>query len=253
MTALCTPDCTDGASRWKAAVEESCQNQWLRSGDRYVPADTISGRFTDGLSIVCTQSSRNEWCLLESYDWVGSDVVQVDCDTSPADPWCINKANPSPNNSRISTLYDDDLLCSECFTKMLRQRVTSDFLPNTDFSDYLANELQDIEKVCSMTTEDITTRAVPWYPELSDGAEIGITTTSATTTAQPTPTACAGRMIDIRPDLEEELSCHDIAEKYRVGSGEVAMATRNEYCEATEPICLPNECSLHYVVANQTW
>lgn len=253
VTTLCTAGCTDGAKQWKTAVEEACGDQYLLSGDKYVPADTLSGRFTDGLNVACAQSSTNQWCLLESYDWVGSDVVQVDCEVFPEDPWCLNKAEPSANNSRISTLYDDELLCSECFIKMLRLRVNSDFLPDADFSDYLTDEIQDIEKVCSVESEPLTTRAVPWYPELSDAPLIGITSTPTSTTAEPTATACTGRTVDIVPDLEEEMSCHDIAEKYEAGSGAVAMATKNEYCTTTEKICLPEKCTLYSVETNQTW
>lgn len=253
VVALCTTECTAGAQRWKAAVGAACADQYIRSGDKFVPADTLSGRFSDGLNVACAASSSKEWCLLESYDWVGSDVVQVNCEANPQDPWCINKAEPLANNSRISTLYDDKLLCSECFIKMLRLRVKSDYLPDADFSDYLTDELQDIEKVCGKESEAITTRAVPWYPDVSDGPLIGIPTTTSTSTAQPTPTLCTGRMVDIVPDLEEGMICHDIAEKYETGSGEVAIATKNNLCRTTKPICLPQKCTLYAVEANQTW
>lgn len=253
VATLCTAECTAGAQRCRTTVRDACADQHVRSGDKYVPADTLSGLFFDGLVVACAQSSAKAWCLLESYDWVGSDVVQVDCEANPADPWCINKAEPLANNSRISTLYDAALLCSECFVKMLRLRVNSDYLPNADFSDYLTEELQDVEKVCGHESEPITTRAVPWYPELLDAPLIGIPTTPSTTTAQPTPTACTGRTFDIVPDLKEEMTCHDIAEKYETGSGEVAIATKDGLCRATKPICLPQKCTLYAVEAGQTW
>lgn len=253
MATLCTAECTASAQRWRTTVRDACTDQYVRSGDKYVPADTLSGRFSDGLVVACTKSSTKAWCLLESYDWVGSDVVQVDCEANPADPWCINKAEPLANNSRISTLYDDALLCSECFVKMLRLRVNSDYLPDADFSDYLTEELQDVEKVCGHESEPITTRAVPWYPELSDAPLIGIPTTPSTTTTQPTPTACTGRTVDIVPDLKEEMTCHDIAEKYKTGSGEVAIATKDDLCRTTKPVCLPQKCTLYAVEAGQTW
>ncbi|OAA74234.1 LysM domain-containing protein [Cordyceps fumosorosea ARSEF 2679] len=253
VAGLCTKDCTAGAARWRTDVKAACADQYVRSGDRYVPADTLSGRFTDGLNVACAQSSKDQWCLLASYDWVGSDVVQVDCDANPADPWCLNKAEPLANHSRISTLYDEELLCSECFVKMLRLRVNSDFLPDADFSDYLTDELQDVERVCGSKAEPLTTRALPWYPELTDGPLIGITTTpTTTTTARPTATVCAGRTVDIGPDLEQEMSCHDIAEKYEVGSGAVAMATRSEFCYTDKPICIPQKCTLYTVEDGQT-
>ncbi len=86
VATLCTAECTAGAQRWRTTVRDACADQYVRSGDKYVPADTLSGRFFDGLVVACAQSSAKAWCLLESYDWVGSDVVQVDCEANPADP-----------------------------------------------------------------------------------------------------------------------------------------------------------------------
>ncbi|KAI0206818.1 LysM domain-containing protein [Astrocystis sublimbata] len=254
VATICTPSCISSAADWKLQVESACMDDYLRSGERYVPADTLSGRFVEGLNMACIKSSSNEWCLPASYDWVGSDVVQVDCDMFPTDPWCLNRADPSSDNSRISALYDDDLLCSECFLKILHARVTSDFLPDTDFSDYLVNEFQDVQNVCQTTVGELVTRIVPGYPHITDGGELGIPTTSPTTTSDPIPTStvCAGRMIDIRPDREEGLTCHDIAEKYELASGEFAIATKSEYCDATGPICVPNTCNLYLVDMDDT-
>jgi hypothetical protein len=257
VTKLCTSRCIDAAGLWKTKVESACASEWLRYGDRYVPADTLSDRISEGLNMACMQDSANQWCLIESYEWVGSDVVQVDCEAFPTDPWCLNRAEFSANQSRMSTLYDDELLCSECFMKQLHARVTSEFLQDTDYAEYLINEYQDIENICKKSVGELVTRIVPGYPHLTDGPDIGkpaytppVTTTPAAT---PTPTACAGRVVDIRPLLEEELDCHDIAEKYEMASGSLAVATKSDWCKTDVEICIPLACNLYYTQINDTW
>ncbi|KAL8634348.1 MAG: hypothetical protein Q9228_008059 [Teloschistes exilis] len=49
------------------------------------------------------------WCLLESQDWVGSDIVRPDCTANPSDPSCADPTNVSPENERIANLYGDDV------------------------------------------------------------------------------------------------------------------------------------------------
>jgi len=237
-------------------VEAACANDYLRSGERYVPADTLSGRFVEGLNMACMQSSFKEWCLPQSYEWTGSDVVQVDCDANPTDPWCLNRADFGANQSRMSTLYDDDLLCSECFLKFLHARVTSEFLQDTDFGDYLVDEFQDIQNVCQTTVGELVTRVIPGYAHITDAAEIGRpTTTGSPTTTDPTPTpiACSGRTVDVRPDRENGLTCHDIAEKYQIASGEIAIATKSDICDSQGEICIPPTCNLYQTARNDTW
>lgn len=51
------------------------------------------------------------WCLTESQDWVGSDIVRADCSTNPSDPTCGGNASAiAAENSRMANLYDDTLV-----------------------------------------------------------------------------------------------------------------------------------------------
>ena len=47
--------------------------------------------------------------MIESQDWVGSDVIRPDCFQDPTDPSCTDSANVPADNQRIANLYDDDL------------------------------------------------------------------------------------------------------------------------------------------------
>lgn len=60
-----------------------------------------------------SSSADSSFCLLESQDWVGSDVIQPSCSGSN-DTSC----DPSnPENSRMANLYNDDLVCITQFNK----------------------------------------------------------------------------------------------------------------------------------------
>ena len=50
------------------------------------------------------------YCLLDSQDWVGSDVIRPDCTVDPTDPSCTDPADMSPDNERLANLYADDVV-----------------------------------------------------------------------------------------------------------------------------------------------
>lgn len=256
VVTLCTPRCINAAGLWKTNVESACASDWLRHGERYVPADTLSDRISEGLNMACMQDSAKQWCLIESYEWTGSDVIQIDCEAFPEDPWCLNRADFSANQSRMSTLYDDELLCSECFMKQLYARVTSEFLQDTDYGDYLVNEYQDVQNVCKKSMGELVTRIVPAYPHLTEGPDIGkpeyTSPVTSTPAATPSPTACAGRVVDIRP-LLEDFDCHEIAEQFELASGSLAAVTGNNYCTTDVEICIPQACNVYRTQVNDTW
>lgn len=238
-----------------------CYGEFLRSGDRLVEADTLSTRFVEGLGIACLQSSSNDWCFVESQEWVGSDVVRPDCAANPSDAWCINPANVSAENSRMANLYEDEVLCSECFLKLMHARISSEFLPDEDHSDYLVEQFQDIQEVCQTTiAANIMTRALPNYPVVL--------------TATPTYGEGPGTVIAYEPETTElscsegqqlidvidvstsdsVQACQEISLRYGVATGNLVVATGNEACyvELGE-ICGPEPCRLLRVSKGQTW
>ena len=250
----------ESSRQWKEEVVESCEGEYLRSGGRLVEADTLSARFVVGLEIACLQSSSNEWCFVESQEWVGSDVVRPDCDANPSDPWCSNPANVTSENSRMANLYDDELLCSECFLKLMHARIGSEFLPDEDHSDYLVEQFQDIQEVCHTTlAASIMTRPLPDYP-------VVVTPTPtygegpATVTEEPSETtlACEGhqRVIGVRRHSSNDSfqACNDVAQLYNVATGNLLVLTGNNECHVeSEELCVPWDCQLSRVREGQTW
>lgn len=143
--------------------------------------------------------------MIESFNWVGSDIIRPDCSADPTDPSCSDPSNVTEQNQRIANLYNDTLLCSDCFMKMFYQRLSSDYLPDADYSEYLVDQFQDIQDVCSTTIGNLSTRAFYAYPAATilvanattapvngSGTTATATTTSASITTSsvvtPTPT-----------------------------------------------------------------
>ncbi|MAD84850.1 MAG: hypothetical protein CL912_17975 [Deltaproteobacteria bacterium] len=79
--------------------------------------------------------SSSGLCLIDSYDWIGSDIIRPDCSDSSTEPQCLDPDDVPDENRRIANLYADDLLCSDCFLKMFYLRVASPYLPVLDYSD----------------------------------------------------------------------------------------------------------------------
>ncbi|KAJ0327515.1 hypothetical protein COL5a_005895 [Colletotrichum fioriniae] len=127
----------------------------------------------------------------ESQEWVGADVLRVDCDANPSDPTCGGNSTDIPEaNVRLANLYEDDILYT---------RISSIFLPDTDYSEYLADQIFDISDVCNKTVPDFTV-ALPWdYQTAStlSSVNVGSSTTAvatATSTAAAT-TTCVGQTL----------------------------------------------------------
>jgi hypothetical protein len=256
---LCTSGCLESSRAWNEDVAESCDGEFLRSGDRLVEADTLSARFIAGLDVACLKSSSNDWCFVESQEWVGSDVVRPDCSTDPSNPWCINPANISSENSRMANIYDDDLLCSECFLKLMHTRISSQFLPDEDHSDYLVEQFQDIQEVCQTTiVTEVMTRALPNYPVVLTATPTFGKGPGTVEEPEPEPLTCEADQVIISVmgtrSNDSFQACNDIALLTNVATGNLLVLTGNEACYVEEEeICAPRGCQLHRVSAGQTW
>lgn len=192
LTQLCTSDCTASATSWVSDVLSTCVNDDLVIQGRRVPAATVADRFLEGLGVACLQSSGS-WCMIESQSWQGSDIVRPDCTTDPSDPSCTSgdPSNVTSDDARLSQLYSDEMLCSGCFVELFNLRLTSNYLPDDDYSDYLVGQFQDIQDVCNTTVGAISTRFFAGYNSATVVSNITTATTSVsvtTTTSSTTST-----------------------------------------------------------------
>ena len=150
VTNLCTPACIASTAKWWSDVQTSCASENIAAYGKMIPAETITGRFFDGLGSACLQSDMSSsssasnnsvpcanttsaltssapysnassasnttssgpsWCLIESQEWTGSDIIRPDCTTDSSDLSCEDPLNVSPENGRIASLYSHDTVC----------------------------------------------------------------------------------------------------------------------------------------------
>ena len=144
VTSLCTTACIASTAKWWSDVQDRCATDTIAAYGKMIPAESVAGRFSDGLNIACltsdsssagsgpysnssssltgsapysnssslsnATSSGSSWCLIESQDWVGSDIIRPDCSIDSTDPSCLEPLNVSPENERIANLYPNDMV-----------------------------------------------------------------------------------------------------------------------------------------------
>lgn len=128
---------------------------------------------------------------------------------------------------------------------MMYQRLTSPYLPDHDYSDYLIGQYQDILDVCNYTNNmpDLVIRVPPDY------------TTAVPPTLEFNVTAdvtCTGQTI-VKSTLDPNANCNTIAQAFKVATGDVQAATGDDNCAiSTTSICLPAPCTLHQIATDDT-
>jgi hypothetical protein len=117
--------------------------------------------------------------------------------------------------------------------------VSSIFLTDSDHSDYLIDQLQDIEDVCSTVLPEVTIRNLPPYP-------VAPITTTPTTSAPVTTSTCAGQTVN------GGSGCNSLSTTYGVATGDIQALTGDANCQIKTSMCLPAACSLQTVPSGQT-
>ncbi|PQE27499.1 hypothetical protein CJF31_00009116 [Rutstroemia sp. NJR-2017a BVV2] len=241
ITTVCDGNCTIEARDWDLDISLAYADEWINSYGKLIPADSISGRFVDGINTVCLGSTTDDrWCLGAAQNYTGSDVIQPDCTVNPTDPSCTGN-DTVPEYTRMANLYTDDVVCDNCFIQMLYARVTSPYLADSDHSDFLVDQLLDIDDVCNVTIPDITVRGLPSYAGAPPPTSVNIGTTSAATTSAPTSTTCAGQLVG------PTSGCQALSTKYGVTTGDLQTSSGSDTCAISGSLCFPKACSLQAV------
>lgn len=58
LTTLCTLDCLAAADDWNDDVQNRCQDDTLVAYNKIVPADSVAGRYLDGVQIACLTNGK---------------------------------------------------------------------------------------------------------------------------------------------------------------------------------------------------
>ncbi|CZR67061.1 uncharacterized protein PAC_16960 [Phialocephala subalpina] len=265
LTDLCLGNCTYEAQQWDSDVTQACADQWITAYGRLIPADSISGRYVDSMSTACLGSTEDErWCLSSSQNWTGSDVIYPDCTKTPTDPSCSGNASMiDPENERMANLYSNDVLCDNCFVRLLYARVTSPYLADSDHSDYLVDQLQDIGDICNTTIPNITIRALPSYVTAPPVTSINFGSTT-TTISPPVTTTCSGQILnsskkrflqlqgrDIQGE-EATSTCDRLSTTHGISTGTLQYVSNSDNCTITSSTCFPSACKLQQVPTGVT-
>jgi LysM repeat protein len=160
----------------------------------------------------------------------------------PTDPACTDPSSVGSDNSRIANLYSDDVLCSECFVQLMYTRLSSEYLPDHDFSDYLIDEYQDILDVCNATSNmpELVIRFPPSY-DIAESPTLYFT-------GVDTDLSCADGQNIITSSIDPNGNCASIAQYFNVATGSIQAATKDVNCKATaSSFCLPSACQLSQV------
>jgi LysM repeat protein len=125
------------------------------------------------------------------------------------------------------------------------QRLSSPYLPDHDYSDYLVSQYQDILDVCNYTN-NIPQLVIQAQPNYATAVPPAINLTSVA------DTACIGQTI-LKNTLSPNANCASIAQAFNVPTGDVQFATGNSSCIfQQESICLPYPCTLQQVPIGAT-
>lgn len=114
------------------------------------------------------------------------------------------------------------------------------FLADTDHSDYLIGQLQDIQDVCSTQLPEVTIRNIGPYQTAT------IMTMTSTSSASAAATTCAGQTVSIGS------GCNSLSSTYGVTTGDLQALTGDSSCQITSDVCLPLSCTLELISTAQT-
>lgn len=217
------------------------------------------------------------YCFNQSQLWVGVDLP--DCDEDPSDPLC---SDPDNAMRLVSSLFqrgqgianglpgkllqqhscksppkrcmqcdfpiNTPQLCDPCFLSVMWWRINSPFLPDSDHSDYMIEQYQDILDVCSVIMPDTVVRQLPSYAAAPSPTYLPPGTDPAGNNTSGGSQTCAGQSL-----ASSGMSCNDISQKYGVTTGDLHSASGTDDCSFSGTLCLPAACSVAQLGSNITW
>lgn len=135
--------------------------------------------------------------------------------------------------------------------KIFHKRLSSPFFDDSEYSDNLVNQWDDIQDFCATSlpyTRSTQTFLQSFAPMPTSPP---ITTVSSSPTAEPT-TTCTGQLV--QPSSHSE--CMPLSHEYSVPEGHVAAVIGDPFCDFQndQPVCLPLPCEIYVVDKfGETW
>lgn len=166
----------------------------------------------------------------------------------------------------------------------MHQRLASPYLPDTDHSDYLVEQFQDIQDVCTTSMPALTTRAPPNYTPVpsstaspasatASGAPFSTANGTFTNSSQPVcdgqtiqdgtfqkravpyqggrlpfpfkrSPTLAARDLPQNSTMNNTTTCDTLSLKYGITTGDLQDASGTDDCSQTCDLCVPARCNL---------
>ncbi|SMQ52817.1 unnamed protein product [Zymoseptoria tritici ST99CH_3D7] len=181
----------------------------------------------------------SKWCFLVSQNLQGVDS-ESDCDNEPDSIFCTDP----DTMDRMANLYPDNVLCDPCVLSIMWFRLSSEFLPDDDRSDWLMAQYLDITHLCNITMPEPIIRALPEYALAPSPSLPVISNSTGNSTSNAT---CEDQLI-----MLDGSGCDEQAKKYSISTGDLQFASRSRNCSSTNAICAPESCDLQQVGFNSS-
>lgn len=135
-------------------------------------------------------------------------------------------------------------LCSPCFLTVMWHRINSIFLPDTDYSDYLIEQYQDIQDVCQISMPETVVRALPAYAAAPNATYLPPGTDPANNSSAPSAGSgnCTGQTLS-----PSSSGCDSLSQQYGVTTGDLQAATNSDDCTISDTTCVPSACTLKQI------
>jgi LysM repeat protein len=124
-------------------------------------------------------------------------------------------------------------------------RLNSLFLPDSDATDWLVEQYQDIQDICQISMPATVIRALPDYASAPNSTYLPPGTDPADTSDNTGSSNCTGQLIP-----SSSSGCDALSQKYSVSTGDLQAATGTDDCSSTGSFCVPNVCTLQQIGDN---
>lgn len=102
MTEGCTTSCENDINQWVSDVQSECAGAEMRELGNFIRPWSLPLIYQHKYQLGCMRGSADEWCLLESLTWEGSEIRQYDedlCVTGKRDSFLFLLPEPIPRRS----------------------------------------------------------------------------------------------------------------------------------------------------------
>ncbi|KAL8788603.1 MAG: hypothetical protein Q9195_007198 [Heterodermia aff. obscurata] len=119
---------------------------------------------------------------------------------------------------------------------MFHQRLSSAYLPDQDYSDYLVEQYLDIQDVCTVSSmPELTTRGPFYYATATTSANVasGTAPASSTTTGSSPSATCLGQVVDTGLNVTSAnatIACNQLSLAYGVTTGDLQAISGGDDC-----------------------